>query len=408
MKQIYADNAATTFVTDEILGAMMPFLTGRFGNPSSIYRLGMDALRGVEHARKQCADAIGAKPNEIYFTSGGSEADNWAIKETARRLKNESGKNHIITTNFEHHAVLHTCQALEREGFDVTYLPVDERGLITAAQVEAALTDKTAIVSIMYANNEIGTLLPIAEIGEICRNRNNKVIFHTDAVQAVGNIHIDVKSQNIDMMSVSGHKIHAPKGIGFLYCKNGINLRNFIHGGGQERGKRAGTENTAGIAALGLAMEIATRDIQAKAEKVAKMRDRLISELSKIPASCVNGDLKNRLPGNVNLSFIGVEGESLLLNMDLKGISASSGSACTSGSLDPSHVLLALGLPHEIAHGSCRITINEYNTDEEIDIIIKEVPEIISKIRSMSPLWEDFVNGKDNAQRFFKWLSPIK
>jgi cysteine desulfurase len=403
--KIYADNAATTNVTPRVLEAMLPFFTEHYGNPSSIYSLGMNALRAVENARKQCAAAIGAKQNEIYFTGCGTEADNWAVKETARRLAREKGKRHVITTNFEHHAILHSCQALEKEGFTVTYLPVNGDGFVTAEQVKNAITDDTAIVSIMYANNEIGTIQPIAEIGAVCKEKG--VIFHTDAVQAVGNVAIDVKAQDIDMMSVSGHKIHAPKGVGFLYSRNGLSLPPFIHGGAQERGKRAGTENTASIVALGKAITIAVTDMESRAQKTAAMRDRLIRELSKIPASRINGSTDNRLPGNVNMSFIGIEGESLLLNLDLAGISASSGSACTSGSLDPSHVLLALGLPHEIAHGSLRITINEQNTDEEIDYIIKTVPEVCGKIRAMSPLWEELTHGRAGWEKFAPLLSPI-
>jgi cysteine desulfurase len=404
--KIYADNAATTAVTPNILEKMLPFFTGIYGNPSSIYSMGMDALRAIENARAKCAAAIGAKQNEIYFTGCGTEADNWAVKETARRLLREKNKTHIITTNFEHHAILHTCQALEKEGFTVTYLPVNGEGFVTAEQVEAAITDETAIVSIMYANNEIGTIQPIPEIGAVCKSRG--VIFHTDAVQASGNVAIDVKAQNIDMMSVSGHKIHAPKGVGFLYSRNGLSLPPFIHGGAQERGKRAGTENTASIVALGEAMTIANTGITERAAKVAKMRDKLIAELTKIPASRLNGGTENRLPGNVNISFIGIEGESLLLNLDLAGISASSGSACTSGSLDPSHVLLALGLPHEIAHGSLRLTLNEYNTDEEIEYICKTVPEVCRKIRAMSPLWEELTKGGAGWEKFAPLLSPIE
>ncbi|MDR0943245.1 MAG: cysteine desulfurase NifS [Ruminococcus sp.] len=404
--KIYADNAATTPVLPEILSVMLPCFTENYGNPSSIYSLGMNALRAIEKARSQCAAAIGAKSNEIYFTGCGTEADNWAIKETARRLRREKGKTEIITTNFEHHAVLHSTQALEKEGFTVKYLPVSSDGYITANQVSDAITDNTALVTIMYANNEIGTILPIKEIGAICREKG--VIFHTDAVQAIGHVPINVTTQNIDMMSVSGHKIHAPKGVGFLYCKNGLKLDRFMHGGAQERGKRAGTENTAGIVALGEAITLATTGIEERAAKIILMRDRLIKELSKIPASRVNGGCKDRLPGNVNMSFIGIEGESLLLNLDLAGISASSGSACTSGSLDPSHVLLALGLPHEIAHGSLRLSINEYNTDDEIDYIIETVSKVCAKIRAMSPLWEDLTGGKGGFERFAPLLTPIK
>jgi cysteine desulfurase len=405
MKKIYADNAATTAVLPEIFETMKPYFGAEYGNPSSIYRLGMSALRSVEEARAVCAAAIGAKTNEVYFTSGGSEADNWAIKETARRLLREKGKNHIITTNFEHHAILHTCAALEKEGFDVTYLPVDENGFIKAADVADAITDKTAIVTVMYANNEIGTIMPIGEIGAVCKARG--VIFHTDAVQAIGNIPIDVTRDNITMMSVSGHKIHTPKGIGFLYCKNGTPLPNFIHGGGQERGKRAGTENVPYIAAMAKAIELATADILGKAAKVSAMRDKLIREILKIPGSRLNGGTENRLPGNVNISFIGIEGESLLLNLDFAGISASSGSACTSGSLDPSHVLLALGLPHEVAHGSLRLSINEFNTDAETDYIIETIPKVCKKIRDMSPLWEDLKKDPAANANILKFVSAI-
>jgi cysteine desulfurase len=404
-KMIYADNAATTAVLPEIYDVMKPYFGAEYGNPSSIYRLGMSALRAVEEARAATAAAIGAKTNEVYFTSGGSEADNWAIKETARRLLREKGKNHIITTNFEHHAVLHTCAALEKDGFNVTYIPVNASGFITAADVENAITDKTAIVSIMYANNEIGTIMPIAEIGAVCKARG--IVFHTDAVQAIGNIPINVTKDNITMMSVSGHKIHTPKGIGFLYCKNGTPLPNFIHGGGQERGKRAGTENVPYIAAMAKAIKLSIDDISGKSAKVSAMRDRLINELLKIPGSRLNGGTKNRLPGNVNISFIGIEGESLLLNLDFAGISASSGSACTSGSLDPSHVLLALGLPHEVAHGSCRLSINEFNTDEEIDYIIETMPKVVGKIRDMSPLWEDLKKNASEYQNILKFVSEI-
>jgi cysteine desulfurase len=407
--KIYADNAATTPVTPEILEVLIPCLTENYGNPSSIYTLGMNALRTIEKARAQCAKAIGAKTNEIYFTGSGTEADNWAVKETARRLRRTKGKTGIITTNFEHHAILHTCEALEKEGFTVKYLPVDSEGYIKADDVKNAIDDNTAIVTIMYANNEIGTILPIGEIGAVCREKG--VVFHTDAVQAIGNVPIDVVKQNIDMMSVSGHKIHAPKGVGFLYSKNGLTLDRFIHGGAQERGRRAGTENTAGIAALGEAITIACEGIEERFAKITPMRDKLIKELSKIPASRLNGGAgsanKPRLPGNVNMSFIGIEGESLLLNLDIAGISASSGSACTSGSLDPSHVLLALGLPHEIAHGSLRLSINEYNTDEEIDYIVKVVPEVCAKIRAMSPLWEELTKGQSGWERFAPLLSPI-
>lgn len=382
---VYADNAATTCVSKKALEAALPYFTEQYGNASSIYRLGMDAARTILKAREQVAQAIGAKVNEIYFTSGGSEADNWAIRGSAMNGE-KKGKKHIITTVFEHHAVLHTCQFLEKQGFEVTYLPVDENGLITAKQVEDAIREDTCLVTIMFANNEIGTIMPIAEIGEICKSR--KIPFHTDAVQAVGNVPIDVKEMNIDMLSLSGHKIHAPKGIGCLYVRGGISLPNLIFGGAQERNKRAGTENVPSIVALGVAITDACADINAKALKVSKMRDKLIEGILKIPETRLNGDAVKRLPGNVNISIRGIEGESLLLTLDMNGIAASSGSACTSGSLDPSHVLLAIGLPHEIAHGSLRLSINEDTTDEDVDYILSVIPNVVTRLRAMSPLWE--------------------
>lgn len=382
---VYADNAATTCVSKKALEAALPYFTEQYGNASSIYRLGMDAARTILKAREQVAQAIGAKVNEIYFTSGGSEADNWAIRGSAMNGE-KKGKKHIITTVFEHHAVLHTCQFLEKQGFEVTYLPVDENGLITAKQVEDAIREDTCLVTIMFANNEIGTIMPIAEIGEICKSR--KIPFHTDAVQAVGNVPIDVKEMNIDMLSLSGHKIHAPKGIGCLYIRGGISLPNLIFGGAQERNKRAGTENVPSIVALGVAITDACADINAKALKVSKMRDKLIEGILKIPETRLNGDAVKRLPGNVNISIRGIEGESLLLTLDMNGIAASSGSACTSGSLDPSHVLLAIGLPHEIAHGSLRLSINEDTTDEDVDYILSVIPNVVTRLRAMSPLWE--------------------
>lgn len=382
---VYADNAATTRVSEAALEAAMPFYRECYGNASSIYSLGMNAARAVVKAREQVAAALGAKNGEIYFTSGGSEADNWAIK-CAADVGAAKGKRHIITTNFEHHAVLHTCAYLEKKGFEVTYLPVDDKGLISPQQVADAIREDTCLVTIMFANNEIGTIQPIAEIGAICKER--KVLFHTDAVQAVGNVPIDVHAMNIDLLSLSGHKIHAPKGIGALYMRNGINLPNLIHGGAQERTKRAGTENVPSIVALGVAITDACRDISTKQEIVSKRRDRLISELLKIKETRLNGDAEKRLCGNVNISFRGIEGESLLLSLDLAGIAASSGSACTSGSLDPSHVLLAIGLPHATAHGSLRLTINEDTSDEDIDYILETVPKVVSKLRAMSPLWE--------------------
>ncbi len=389
---IYVDNAATTKISKPVLDAMMPYLTDGFGNASSIYSIGMNSARAILKARETVAKALGAKTSEIYFTSGGSEADNWAIKCAADAGAGR-GKKHIVTTVFEHHAVLHTCEYLEKHGFEVTYVPVDEMGLVHPEDIEKAIRDDTCLVTVMFANNEIGTIQPIPEIGEICRRK--KVLFHTDAVQAVGNVEIDVAAMNIDLLSLSGHKIHAPKGVGAMYMRTGVNLPNLIHGGAQERSKRAGTENVAGIVALAKAIEEAVKDIPAKQAKLSKMRDRLINELTKIPESRLNGDPKKRLCGNVNISFRGIEGESLLLSLDLEGICASSGSACTSGSLDPSHVLLAIGLPHSTAHGSLRITLSEDNTDEDIDAICEAVPRVVEKLRAMSPLWERILRDED-------------
>ncbi len=382
---VYADNAATTKVSKSALDAAMPYFTEIYGNASSIYSLGMNSARAVMKARGQVAGAIGAKTNEIYFTSGGSEADNWAIK-SATAVQAKKGKKHIITSVFEHHAVLHTVEYLAKNGFDVTYIPVDEMGMINPEDVKNAIREDTALVTIMFANNEIGTIQPIKEIGAICREK--KVWFHTDAVQAVGNVDIDVADMNIDMLSLSGHKIHAPKGVGALYVRTGISLPNLIHGGAQERTKRAGTENVPAIVALGVAIEEACANISEKQAKVSVMRDKLIENLLKIKESRLNGDPEKRLCGNVNISFRGIEGESLLLMIDLEGISASSGSACTSGALDPSHVLLAIGLPHATAHGSLRLSINEETTDEDIDYIIEKVNTVVAKLRAMSPLWE--------------------
>lgn len=404
-KFIYADNAATTNITPNVLDAMMPFLTGNFGNASSIYKMGRDAQKSVEDARAAIAECFGAKPNEIYFTGGGSESDNWAIKSTALRL-GAKGKKHIITTAFEHHAVLHTCAALEKQGFEVTYLPVSSDGYVTPEQVRDAIREDTALVSVMYANNEIGTIQPIAEIGKICHEK--KVLFHTDAVQAVGNVPINVKEQNIDMMSMSGHKIHGPKGIGFLYVRSGVALPNLIDGGDQERGKRAGTENTAGIAGLAEAVKTATSNLPERIAHTSKIRDRIIDGLLKIEGSRLNGGRENRLKGNINVSFLGVEGESLLLLLDMNGICASSGSACTSGSLDPSHVLLALGLPHEIAHGSLRLTISDELTEADADYIVETTDNVIKRIRSMSPLWERILKNEPEMQPLMKFVSPIK
>lgn len=382
---VYADNAATTKISKEVLDAMMPYLTEGYGNASSIYSKGREAKIALEESRKKVADALGAQPREIYFTSGGSESDNWAIKGAAEFLA-QKGKKHIITTEFEHHAVLHTVQALAKKGFEVTYIPVNRNGVVNPKDVEDAIREDTALVTVMFANNEIGTIQPIKEIGEICRRK--KVWFHTDAVQAVGNVHINVDELNIDMLSLSGHKIHAQKGIGALYVRKGIVIRNLIEGGAQESSKRAGTENIAAIVGLAKAIEIANSGIDAKVEKLTALRDRLIKELSKIERSHLNGDAEKRLAGNVNFSFEGIEGESLLLMLDANGICASSGSACTSGSLDPSHVLLSIGLPHEVAHGSLRISLDTCNSDEDVDYILEVLPGIIERLRSMSPLWE--------------------
>ena len=391
MRKVYADNAATTPVSPEVLAEMMPFLTEVYGNPSSLYSLGQEAKGHLETARERIARCLGAQPGEIYFTGCGTESDNWAIKGAARALK-KKGKDHIVTTAFEHHAVLHTCQALEKEGFTVTYLDVHRNGIVTPEEVEAALTDRTALVTIMYANNEIGTIQPIPEIGAVCRRHG--VWFHTDAVQAIGNVPINVAEQNIDMLSLSGHKIHAPKGVGVLYVRKGVAIQNFMDGGAQERGKRAGTENLASIMGLAKALEIATANVAAKQARLSPLRDRLIGELSKIDRSHLNGDPVRRLPGLVSFCFEGVEGESMLLSLDLKGIQVSSGSACTSGSLDPSHVLLAIGLPHEVAHGSVRISLGDDATDQDVDYILETLPPIIQRLREMSPFWEEILEGK--------------
>lgn len=388
---IYADNAATTAVSPAVLEAMLPYYTECYGNPSSLYALGTAAKKPLEEARAKVAKCLGAEPNEIYFTSCGSESDNWAIKGAAHKML-KKGKNHIITSKFEHHAVLHTCAALEKEGFEVTYLDVHENGIVVPEELEAAITDKTGLVTIMYANNEIGTIQPIPEIGEICKKHG--VWFHTDAVQAVGNVPINVKEQNIDMLSLSGHKFHGPKGVGVLYIKKGIILPNLIDGGAQERGRRAGTENVASIVGLSVALENAINTMDEKNAKLRRMQDKLITELSKIDRSHLNGDRYHRLPGNVNFSFEGVEGESMLLMLDLKGVCASSGSACTSGSLDPSHVLLAIGLKHEVAHGSLRLSFSDVNDESDADYIIEVLPKIIDRLRAMSPLWDAIIHGR--------------
>ena len=387
---VYADNAATTAVSKTAVDAMMPYLTTLYGNPSSLYGFAQEAKEALEAARKTVADIIGAEPREIYFTSGGSEADNQAIVSMAKvgALK---GKKHLISTKFEHHAVLHTLKKLEKEGFEVTLLDVHEDGVVRLEDLEAAVREDTALVTIMFANNEIGTVQPIKEIGEFCRAR--KIPFHTDAVQAAGHMPINVQEMNIDLLSMSGHKFHAPKGVGVLYAKSGMPLFNIIEGGAQERGKRAGTENIPGIVALAAALKESVEHMEENTAKIIPMRDKLFAELSKIPHSKINGSLEHHVPGTVNMCFEGIEGESLLLLLDSKGICASSGSACTSGSLDPSHVLLSIGLPHEVAHGSLRLSIGEYNTMEEIDHIIESVPPVVEYLRSISPVWEELENG---------------
>ncbi len=385
MDRIYLDNAATTAVSPEVLEAMTPYFCQVYGNPSSIHSTGRDARRAVDAARKQVAAAIGATAPEIYFTAGGSESDNWAIKGTA--FAKRSKGNHIITSAIEHHAVLHTCKWLEKQGFEVTYLPVDEFGRVSPSDVEKAITDKTILISIMAANNEIGTLEPIAEIGRIAHEHG--VLFHTDAVQAVGAIPLDVNAMNIDMLSMSGHKFHGPKGIGALYIRKGVRIDTFMHGGAQERGQRAGTENLAGIVGIGKAIELATAHLEENAARMIRLRDRLIDGiLTSIPDVRLNGHRTERLPNNVNVSIRYIEGEAMLLRLDLAGIAGSSGSACTSGSLDPSHVLLAIGLPHEIAHGSLRLTLGTDSTDEDVDEVLKVLPKIVSDLRAMSVLNE--------------------
>lgn len=390
-RSIYADNAATTAVSEEVLEAMLPYFREGYGNASSIYKLGRDAQRAVEDAREKVAKALGAEPREIYFTSCGSEADNWAIKGTAE-LMAKKGKKHIITSVFEHHAVLHTTEYLEKHGFEVTYIPVSDKGLIDPEDIKNAIREDTALVTIMYANNEIGTIQPIEEIAAICHEKG--VIFHTDAVQAVGHVDIDVHKQGIDMLSLSGHKIHAQKGIGALYIRKGLNLPNLIHGGGQERGKRAGTENVPAIVGLGVAIEAATRNISEKNVTITEHRNKLIDGILTLPYTRLNGDRDKRLPGNLNISIEGIEGESLLLMLDMYGICASSGSACTSGSLDPSHVLLSIGLKHEVAHGSLRLSIEDDVTDEDVDYILDVIPKVVSRLREMSPVWEKMMKGE--------------
>lgn len=388
---IYLDNAATTKVSDNVLNAMLPYLKEEYGNPSSIYTLGRNSAIAVNKARHQVAQALGCEDSEVYFTSCGSESDNWAIKSTAKMMA-QKGKKHIITSVFEHHAVLHTMDSLKKEGFEITYLPVYSNGIVKVEDVANAIRPDTALVTIMYANNEIGTIQPIPEIGALCKEKG--VIFHTDAVQAIGNVRINVKEQNIDMLSLSGHKIHAQKGCGVLYVNKKYRLPPFIDGGAQERGRRAGTENVPAIVGLGVAITDAVNGIDAKNEKLKKFSDRIYNEIMKIDRVHLNGDREKRMPGNLNFSFEGVEGESLLLQLDLQGIAASSGSACTSGSLDPSHVLLSIGLPHEVAHGSLRISMSEYTTEEEVDKLIEVLPVIVDKLRSMSPLWDHIIKGE--------------
>ena len=388
MKTTYMDYSATTYVKPEVLDAMMPFFTEKFGNPSSFYGISRETKMAVDNARAQVAKAINCDPNEVYFTGGGSEADNWAIKGIATAHMKKG--NHIITTKIEHHAVLHTCEFLEKFGFEVTYLDVNEEGFVDLKQLEEAITDKTILVSIMFANNEIGTIQPIKEIGALCREK--KVLFHTDAVQAVGSVPVDVKEMNIDLLSLAGHKLYGPKGIGALYIRRGVRIDNLIHGGGQERGRRAGTENLPGVVGLGKAIEIATENIEENRARLTVLRDKLIDGiLERIPYARLNGPRGDkRLPGNSNISFEFIEGESILLSLDFEGICASSGSACTSGSLDPSHVLLAIGLPHEKAHGSLRTTLGAASTEEDVEKLLNELPPIIERLRNMSPLWYDF------------------
>ena len=388
---VYADNAATTKMSQTAINAMVPYFDKVYGNPSSLHSIGQEAKEALEDARSRVAKCLGCEPREIYFTSGGSEADNQAIISAAR-IGARKGKKHIISTAFEHHAVLHTLEKLRKEGYEITLLDVRQNHNITAQQVKDAIRPDTCLVTTMYANNEIGSVLPIAEIGAVCKEAG--VPFHTDAVQAVGHLHINVKEQNIDMLSLSGHKFHGPKGVGALYCRRGLMLTNVIEGGAQERGKRGGTENIPAIMGMAAALEEACANIDENAAKVTAMRDKLMEGLSRIPHCAINGDRVNRLPGNVSFCFEGIEGESLLLLLDMKGVSASSGSACTSGSLDPSHVLLAIGRVHDVAHGSLRLSLSEYNTMEEVDHILEVVPQVVQYLRGISPVWRDLQTGK--------------
>lgn len=386
MRKVYLDNAATTALSPAVLEQMMPYLTIIYGNPSSLHSFGQEARKGVEHARDQVAKALNALPEEIIFTGCGTESDNTVLFGVAERYAKKG--NHIITTNVEHHAILHTCEALEKRGVKVTYLPVDENGMVTAEQVEKAITDQTILVSIMFANNEVGTIMPVAEIGKVCREHG--VLFHTDAVQAVGHVPVDVKAMNIDMLSLSAHKFHGPKGVGALYVKKGIRLPAYVMGGAQERNRRAGTENVAGIVGLGAAIEFAVRNLPESTARMQKLRDKLIAGIAeRIPEVKLNGHPTLRLPNNVNYSIKYIEGESILLMLDMNGIAASSGSACTSGSLDPSHVLLALGLTHEVAHGSVRLTLSDETTEEDIDYVLDVLPQVAQRLRAMSPLYHE-------------------
>ena len=390
---IYLDNAATTKTAPEVVDAMLPYFSEYYGNASTIYSLGAESKKAMDHARQTIADSLGAKPEEIYFTAGGSESDNWALKATAEAYASK-GK-HIITTKIEHHAILHTCEYLEKRGFEITYLNVDRDGLISLDELKAAIRPDTILISVMFANNEIGTIEPIAEIGEIAKEHG--VLFHTDAVQAYAQVPINVDEMHIDMLSASGHKLNGPKGIGFLYIRKGVKIRSFVHGGAQERSRRAGTENIPGIVGLGAAVERAMRIMDTKTRKEIELRDYLIGRLeNEIPHCWLNGHRTKRLPNNINFSFLFIEGESMLIMLDMKGICASSGSACTSGSLDPSHVLLAIGLKHEEAHGSLRLTLSEESTKEEMDIVAEEVKKIVQRLRDMSPLYEDFLKSHKN------------
>lgn len=389
--QVYADNAATTQMSRTAIDAMLPYMETFYGNPSSLHSVGQRAKEGLQAARETVAAVLGCQPNEIYFTSGGSEADNQAIVSAALNGARK-GKKHIISTAFEHHAVLHTLKKMEQQGFEITLLDVHQNGIVTPEEVAAAIREDTCLVTIMYANNEIGSIQPIAQIGALCKEKG--VLFHTDAVQAAGHLAIHVKEQNIDMLSLSAHKFHGPKGVGVLYARRGIPLTNLVEGGAQEQGKRAGTENIPGIVAMAAALKEACDHLEENAAKTAALRDKLIQGLLTIPHCALNGDPEKRLPGNVNFCFEGIEGESLLLLLDDKGICASSGSACTSGSLDPSHVLLAIGRPHEIAHGSLRLSLCEWNTEEEVDYLLQEIPKVVSRLRDMSPVWKDLVSGK--------------